>query len=241
VALGLRQVLASERESFDHGCYPCHTPGAERWFMMQVRGIPGGGALVLHHDATELYLQLRRAERRALHDPLTGLPNRLLLLDRLGQALRRAGRAVGGAGLLALDLDNFKRVNDRHGHAVGDGLLRLVGRRMVAALRRADTVARWGGDEFAAVLPDLARVGEGVALGGRLLVACQQPAAVGDVILRPRLSVGLAVSPGHGRDAGGLLACADRAMYRAKAAGGGRIVLAELGDDARAVGQRRTA
>ena len=98
---------------------------------------------MLHHDVTEFYLQTRRAEQRALHDPLTGLPNRLLLLDRLRQALRRAEPTVAarGAGLLAVDLDGFKRVNDRHGHAVGDGLMRLVGRRMVAALRGADTVA----------------------------------------------------------------------------------------------------
>src|SRR5687768_9120853 len=116
-----------------------------------------------------------------------------------------------------------------------------VGRRMAAALRRADTVSRWGGDEFAAVLPDLPRLGEAAALGGRLLAACQQPAAVERVILRPRLSVGLAVSPDHGRDAGALLAAADRAMYRAKAAGGDRIVLAELGDCVSAAGRRRTA
>jgi diguanylate cyclase (GGDEF)-like protein len=244
VALGLRQVLAGEREGFAHGYYPCHAPGAERWFTVQARGLPGGGAIVLHHDVTELHRQLRRAEQRALHDPLTGLPNRLLLLDRLEQALRRAERARGdaGAGLLAVDLDGFKRVNDRHGHAAGDALLRLVGRRMAAALRRADTVGRLGGDEFAAVLPDLARVGEGAALGARLLAACQRPAAFGDVVLHPRLSVGLAVSPGHAREAGALLACADAALYRAKAAGGGRIVLAKPGDGGRKAGwQRRTA
>jgi diguanylate cyclase (GGDEF)-like protein len=237
VALGLRQVLAGERASFDHGRYPCHAPGRERWFTLQARGLPGGGALVLHHDVTDLHLALRRAEHRALHDPLTGLPNRLLLLDRLGQALRRADRAGDGAGLLAVDLDGFKRVNDRHGHPVGDGFLRLVGQRMVSALRRADTVARWSGDEFVAILPDLAGVGDAVARGGRLVAACQRPAAVERVILRPRLSVGLAVFPEHGRGAGALLAAADRAMYRAKAAGGGRLALAEPAGGARAGGR----
>ena len=134
IALGLRQVLAGEWASLDHGCYPCHAPGKQRWFTVQARELPGGGALVLHHDVTEFHLAVERAEHRALHDSLTGLPNRRLLLDRLQQALRQADRVGGGgAGLLMVDLDGFKQVNDRHGHTVGDGFLRLAARRMRAA------------------------------------------------------------------------------------------------------------
>ena len=101
-------------------------------------------------------------------------------------------------------------------------------------------MARWSGDEFVAILPDVAGVGGAVALGGRLMAACQRPAAVERVILRPRMSVGLAMFPEHGSDAGALLEAADRAMYRAKAAGGGRLALAEPVGGPRAAGRRRT-
>ena len=155
---------------------------------------------------------------QAFRDPLTGLPNRKLLEDRFSQAAGRLQR--NGAGLLVavVDVDDFKHVNDTHGHAVGDQLLCEVGRRLQMAVRGTDTVSRMGGDEFV-VLAEECGVDALARLADRLLAACNAPLDIDGLALQVGLSIGLArgVAPTDGLD--GLLRAADAAMYRAKAEG----------------------
>jgi diguanylate cyclase (GGDEF)-like protein/PAS domain S-box-containing protein len=158
----------------------------------------------------------------AVHDPLTGLANRTLLRDRLEHADARSLREGGDTGVLFVDLDNFKQVNDVHGHAAGDAVLVELGERLRHAVRPADTVARLGGDEFV-VLCDEIDEAAALALARRLQHAIAQPLIAAGAEQSLSASIGLAV--GHG-DANTLLAEADVALYRAKARGGGRIEIA---------------
>jgi diguanylate cyclase (GGDEF)-like protein/PAS domain S-box-containing protein len=169
--------------------------------------------------------RLRSEERmrhEAVHDPLTGLANRTLLRDRLEHALARSQREQGHAtGVLFVDLDNFKRVNDEYGHAAGDAVLVELGRRLRTAVRPADTVARLGGDEFV-VICEQVDAETALALGERLVAAVAAPLTVGDVEHRLSASIGVAL----GRtDPDTLLGDADAAVYQAKAAGRGRVEL----------------
>jgi diguanylate cyclase (GGDEF)-like protein/PAS domain S-box-containing protein len=169
--------------------------------------------------------RLRSEERmrhEAVHDPLTGLANRTLLRDRLEHALARSERDQEHAtGVLFVDLDNFKRVNDQYGHAAGDAVLVELGRRLRTAVRPADTVARLGGDEFVVVCEEV-DAETALALGERLVVAIAAPLTVGDVEHRLSASIGVAL----GRtDPDALLGDADAAVYQAKAAGRGRVEL----------------
>jgi len=162
-----------------------------------------------------------RIRHEAVHDPLTGLANRTLLRDRLEHALARSERERGATAVLFVDLDNFKQVNDVHGHAAGDAALVELGRRLQTAVRPGDTIARLGGDEFVAVCEHVDEE-SAVAVGQRLLEAIRLPFAAGDVEHELSASIGIAL--GHA-DPDALLANADAATYRAKAAGRGRIEL----------------
>jgi diguanylate cyclase (GGDEF)-like protein len=162
----------------------------------------------------------------ALHDPLTGLPNRKLLFDRATEATATHRPTGRGAALLLLDLDRFKEVNDTLGHQTGDRVLEEVARRIVGAVRPADTVARLGGDEFAVLLPDIADEAAAVAVARRVVESLDRAFTVAgpegqDVVLDLGASVGIASYPRHARDVGRLLQRADVAMYVAKASGGG--------------------
>jgi diguanylate cyclase (GGDEF)-like protein/PAS domain S-box-containing protein len=164
-----------------------------------------------------------RAEERmryqAVHDPLTGLPNRTLLRDRLDQALARSAREGGATGVLFVDLDHFKQINDRQGHTAGDAVLMKLGSRLQRAVRPADTVARFGGDEFVIVCEDIDET-TARALGGRLQDAIAAPLGVAAVGYALTASIGIAVGQA---DAEGLVSHADVALYRAKARGPGHI------------------
>jgi len=182
-------------------------------------GVGGVGAVSevigVATDITERARAERALRHQALHDALTGLPNRLLLHDRLAQALRAARRAERPLALLLLDLDRFKDVNDTFGHDVGDGLLRQVWPRLQRLLRSSDTVARLGGDEFAVLLPDDgAEAAIGVA--GKLRAALDAPFVVEEHTLAVDVSIGVALAPAHGDDGPTLLRHADVAMYTAK-------------------------
>jgi diguanylate cyclase (GGDEF)-like protein/PAS domain S-box-containing protein len=160
-----------------------------------------------------------RLSHAAMHDPLTGLPNRLMFMDRFAQVLESAHRRGGLAGVLYIDLDGFKEVNDRRGHAAGDQLLREVGQRLESCVRAEDTVSRFGGDEFGIVLASLARAVDCETVAGKIIDALAAPFASGSVEIRISASVGAAVYPTHGTDAAILLHLADSAMYAAKNAG----------------------
>jgi diguanylate cyclase (GGDEF)-like protein/PAS domain S-box-containing protein len=170
-----------------------------------------------------LALERLRGEERiryeALHDPLTGLANRTLLRDRLEQALARSERGDGATGVLFVDLDDFKQVNDLYGHAIGDSVLVELGSRLRAAVRPSDTVARMGGDEFVVICEQVDE-GAAVALGRRVQEAVQVPVTVRGVEHLVSASVGIAL--GHA-DPDTLLDDADTAVYRAKADPSGRV------------------
>ena len=160
-----------------------------------------------------------RIRHEAVHDPLTGLPNRTLLWDRLDRALARSLRDGGATGVLFVDLDNFKDVNDAHGHAAGDAVLVELGRRLQSAIRPTDTVARIGGDEFVVVCEQVDE-SSALALGRRLEHAIEQPLLLGE--LEHQLSASIGISIGRSdRDA--LVRRADAALYGAKARGSGSI------------------
>jgi diguanylate cyclase (GGDEF)-like protein/PAS domain S-box-containing protein len=171
-------------------------------------------------EITESKLLQADLTRLALQDPLTGLANRTLLDDRLRVALARAGRHGSLTGVLFLDLDGFKAINDRHGHHVGDELLKAVAARLRAVLRPADVVARLGGDEFVAICEEIAGLEEAHAIASRVEVAIAEPIATAAGPLVVHASVGLALAEGaRGADADELIRRADEAMYRAKQAG----------------------
>jgi diguanylate cyclase (GGDEF)-like protein/PAS domain S-box-containing protein len=186
---------------------------------------------MLDHVALQLGRVIERdrarqaLEHQATYDSLTDLPNRVLLQDRLRQAIRAGTLTSQGVALLVMDLDNFKEINDSFGHRAGDALLRQVGPRLRAQLRQGDTVARLGGDEFAVLLPG-AGMDDAVRIGGAILRALEQPAQVDGQMLDVRASVGIATFPAHGTDAEILLQRADVAMYVAKRSGNSYAIYA---------------
>ncbi len=156
------------------------------------------------------------ARYQSLHDPLTGLANRMLLRDRLDQLLRADRRGERGLALLLLDLDHFKEINDTLGHDAGDQVLRIVARRLTHSTREDDTVARLGVDEFVVLLPGVRDPDAATDIGRQLLAAAAEPMKVHGVRLQIQGSIGVALAPLHGEDTTSLLKRADVAMYRAK-------------------------
>ena len=171
----------------------------------------------------EVAEQRARLEHQALHDPLTGLANRVLLLDRIQHAADSAARRRTGAVVLFMDLDFFKAVNDASGHSAGDRLLLGVSRRLQSAVRPEDTIARLGGDEFVALCEDVADpAGEGLTVARRILELFEEPFTVSGRAVLVKASIGVAPA-GRNDTADALLARADHAMYRAKELGRGRV------------------
>ena len=173
----------------------------------------------LQAEIQERKLAEQQIRYLANHDALTGLPNRRLLEDRIGQAMERARRNGHQVALLYIDLDDFKPVNDRLGHRTGDLLLQAVAMRLYKLLRAADTVSRVGGDEFVVVLPDMVADRAANDTAQRILDTLAQPYVIDEHELCVTPSVGISVFPLDGDDAETLLRCADTAMYVAKRAG----------------------
>jgi diguanylate cyclase (GGDEF)-like protein/PAS domain S-box-containing protein len=197
-----------------------HRDGSWRWLMWSARR-DGDSWYAAGKDVTDrVWL-----ERQALHDPLTSLPNRLLLMDRARQALARLHRSRGVVAMLFIDLDKFKAVNDNLGHDVGDRLLLSVSERLAELMRDSDTVARLGGDEFVILAEDIDGDGEALALAERVLDALEHPFPLGSAEVAIMASVGISVS--HRADANPetMLREADVAMYRAKGMEGRRLEL----------------
>jgi len=197
-----------------------HRDGSWRWLLWSAR-CDGEAWYAAAKDVTDrMWL-----ERQALHDPLTKLPNRLLLMDRARQAVARLRRSNGPIALLFIDLDRFKQVNDSLGHAVGDHLLISVAERLAAMLRDSDTVARLGGDEFVILAEDLDSDAEALAVAERVLHALEEPFLVGSAEVSMLASVGVSISHDPEAEPEDLLREADVAMYRAKGAGGHNLEL----------------
>jgi diguanylate cyclase (GGDEF)-like protein len=193
----------------------------------------------------ELAIATEELSRRALHDQLTGLPNRALFWDRLSHRLSLADRRQTGFAVLFLDLDNFKAVNDTQGHAAGDRLLVDVAWRVRAELRAGDTAARVGGDEFVVLLDEVATREAALVIAHRLSEALRAPYEIGADRRIAMASIGVVVGPESFETADAVVAAADAAMYDAKRHGRGRCVLYStdrhgqagpppLGDDERA-------
>ena len=176
-------------------------------------------------DVTERKRMESELERLALFDPLTGLPNRILFVDRLRQVLDRP-RRLATTAVYFVDLDRFKRINDSLGHAAGDDVLCEIARRLRSVLRPEDTIARFGGDEFTIMCESVGGVLEAVGVADRLQRPLRQPLRAGGAELRLSASIGVALAePGDGVDGERLIGDADAAMYRAKERGGARTEL----------------
>jgi diguanylate cyclase (GGDEF)-like protein len=182
---------------------------------------------VIRHAIRRKASELRRLER-ARSDPLTGLANREVLVERIDLAKRRADRERRRFALLFLDLDGFKGVNDTAGHAAGDRVLQAVARRLTAVVRQADTVARLGGDEFVLLAEALHASADAAAIARKTLSSLASPVVIDQCAFAVGGSIGISVYPDDAGDAGRLIDLADAAMYHAKQAGRNRFAFAAL-------------
>ena len=189
--------------------------------LLEARMAPlGDGHLALAlRDVSETRALQERLDALAHRDPLTGLPNRRLFEDRLEIALAQAHRYRQRVGLIFIDLDRFKQVNDGFGHAAGDELLRGVAERLGQCVREGDTVARLGGDEFTLLLPGIHHAEDLAAISRKLVEALREPYRIGGREVRVTASGGISLYPEDGEESEALLRCADTAMYRAKERG----------------------
>jgi len=225
------EVLATPGMSPAFEARVAHAGGGWRYMEIVATNLLGNpavdGVVVNARDVTERVEVAAELEERAFHDELTGLPNRALLLDRLGDALHRAARHDRMVGVLFLDLDRFKVVNDSLGHGSGDDLLREAAHRLSQTVRPGDTVARLGGDEFVVLIGDMLRTTDALVAAERVRASLGRPIQLGSESTVITTSIGVAI--GYGEEAPeDLLRDADTAMYRAKDQGRDR---AELFDD----------
>ncbi len=197
--------------------------GRGQYTLVEVKSTDELGMLARAFNAMieEIRREQANLHRQANFDLLTGLPNRMMALDRIGQEINRARRARQRFAMFFIDLDNFKDVNDSLGHAVGDDLLVATGVRVRATLRDADTVARLGGDEFLVLAPDVVNEAQVEEIADRLIKAISEPQDLNGRKVVARCSVGIALYPDNGESVETLMANADNAMYQAKATGQG--------------------
>ena len=233
----LDQVLRAEVDTCAEAVRFMRTGGGHRWLELSARPVVDGSGGVVGlsgtlNDITNQKEHESRLEFIAHYDPLTGLPNRVLLNDRLQRGMAQARRRGQQLALAYIDLDGFKAVNDTHGHHVGDQLLKTVAARMKNTLREGDTISRLGGDEFVAVLIDLPDTESCLLLTQRLLAAVAQPVPLVGHELKVSASIGLSLFPQPDDvDADQLLRQADLAMYQAKLAGKNRYHVFDTAHD----------
>lgn len=221
IADGIELILQRKITYFTHE-YPCHSPVERRWFRAIVTPIDFGankGAVIMHLDTTHRKEQELALWRGANFDSLTNLPNRSLILDRIRQAVHRAKRHGEQLGLLFLDLDHFKQINDKLGHAAGDEVLRVFARRIETCVRAGDSVGRLAGDEFLIVLPGMRQVEDAKRVAGKILDATSHPIDLSGQSIVVTCSIGIAIFPEHGETAEDLIKRSDVALYAAKASG----------------------
>ncbi|MFN2463367.1 MAG: putative bifunctional diguanylate cyclase/phosphodiesterase [Candidatus Dormibacteria bacterium] len=231
-----RRMFAGELSSYRAEKRYLKRTGEVVWVQLSVSLVRGDGDAPLYsigvlQDVTERKVAEQEMRFLALHDTLTGLPNRTLFTDRLQQAILSAGRDGSSFGLLIMDLDRFKEVNDSLGHQSGDLLLQQMAARLTTALRQTDTVARLGGDEFG-VLPFGVQDVQGSVLAAQKIIGARDlPFTLGQANVEVRWSIGIAQYPEHGRDADSLMRHADAAMYVAKRTRSGYAVYAPEHDE----------
>jgi diguanylate cyclase (GGDEF)-like protein/PAS domain S-box-containing protein len=182
--------------------------------------------LVMARDVTGLVEHNYQLAQRAQHDELTGLPTRAIFAERLDDATRNNPRE-GAVGVLAIDVDHFKLVNDTYGHAMGDACLKVVAARLGSRIRKIDTVARVGGEEFMAVVSGLHNEADAMKVAQQLVAAFREPLRLPDCDLQVTISIGVALFPDHGTDIETIRRLADEALYRAKREGRNCVRLAE--------------
>ncbi len=241
----LFRAAINARSSFDVEHRIIQPDGELRWLRSQARAETSGATKTARmygtaQDITEQKIAADSLAHQALHDPLTGLPNRTLFSDRLEQALGKIARTKTTLGVLFIDVDRFKVINDSLGHPAGDSLLRAMARRIQGELRLGDTLARFGGDEFAVLCEDLAGEADAIAIAQRIGDSMAEPLDWGDGELVVTVSVGIALASSPGISPVSLLRDADAAMYRAKEDGRDRSALFSSGMRAKAVGRLDT-
>jgi diguanylate cyclase (GGDEF)-like protein/PAS domain S-box-containing protein len=193
------------------------------------------GAVIVFHDVSQSRAIVLKLTHLAQHDFLTGLPNRVLLTERLSQAIGLAQRHRKQVALLFLDLDNFKRINDTLGHVIGDQLLQLVADRLAACVRATDTVCRQGGDEFVILLAEIEQPQDAAHIAEKLRIVLAVPHLIGGHELHVTLSIGISVFPDDGIDVATVMQNADTAMFHAKARGRGNYQFFRADMNSRAV------
>ncbi len=181
------------------------------------------GAVIVFHDVSAARAMSLQMTHTAHHDVVTGLPNRLLLNDRITQSIALAHRQSRPFAVLFLDLDRFKNINDSLGHAGGDELLQSVSTRLLACVRGSDTVSRQGGDEFAILLPEITHAEDAATCAAKILVALNAPYVIGVRTVHVAASIGISLYPRDGEDSETLIKNADMAMYHAKEHGRGNF------------------
>jgi len=232
----LREYLHRRSESFKTELKMRHKDGTYRWYMYRGQAIWNDKDEPIHMVGTQADIHERKLFEHKLvhiahHDTLTGLPNRSLFLDRLAQSLARASRFRSNVGVRFLDLDGFKKVNDTHGHNVGDLLLQHVAKRLLQCVRKVDTVARFGGDEFLIILADIKTPEDGDLVAGRIVQDISKPYLIHGNDLHISTSVGVSLFPQHSRDEETLVKYADIAMYEAKQSGKNQFRVYDPGND----------
>ena len=200
---------------------------SEHYFESEVSQVcvPAGAVaqlVLVSRDITERKEMEAYVVHQSFHDPLTGLPNRMLLMDRMRQETAHRERLHPNVAVLGIDLDHFKEINDSLGHAAGDRLLQDVAERLDGCVRDGDTVARVGGDEYVVMLPGLHEIGHAAMVAEKIIAAVSAPCHIEGSELRVRPRIGIAIFPDDGADPDTLLRNADIAMYHAKQEGGGR-------------------
>ena len=222
---GILGVIEGRADAFIYE-YPCHSPTEKRWFLMRIGPVweQPGRFVVSHHNITARVLVEEEVRHLAFYDPLTRLPNRRLLMDRLKQAIASSNRSGQHGALMFLDLDHFKQLNDRLGHAMGDELLKQVATRLLSCVREVDSVARLGGDEFVVLLEDLSLLQDEAMtqtgiIADKIRLTLSQPYTLGVNVYDSTPSIGVVVFLQDHESMDELIRRADTAMYQSKAAG----------------------